>query len=153
MGFLDCYVNFAAILGKLLSKYPDDVADLIEDAVYKYGAEYACADENECYEELSRVIKDFARALGSDKEEVVRFCRDSATYVNESCFNKCVPKVYEDISKNTNLRNMYSLNDKDFMSMAMVQCDAICTKFNVEKYEECIERLFPRKKSHTEESP
>ncbi|AWR96993.2 hypothetical protein DFR86_05080 [Acidianus sulfidivorans JP7] len=148
-GFLDSLINFAVILGILLRKYPEDIANDIEDAIYEDDYTYACSDYNECYEELSRVVEDFRRALYSEEEKVVRFCRDSATYVDNSCINSCVSKAYNEIkTKSVYLREHFGYGDEDFMDLARSQCNVICTKFDAKKYDECIERLYPRKGPH-----
>ncbi|WP_369611446.1 hypothetical protein [Sulfurisphaera javensis] len=150
---INSMVNFAVILGILLSKYSEEIADEIEDRIYD-GNSYPCLDYNECYNYLSKFVDDIynlVKSEASEKEfEALHICRSQAIEVDENCVNSCFNQVYERL-KNLPYYTQWHLgapDDEGLREAAKAQCEYICSKFNMSKYEECLKNLYPRKGPH-----
>ncbi|BFH73298.1 hypothetical protein SJAV_12420 [Sulfurisphaera javensis] len=150
---INSMVNFAIIVGILLSKYTEDIADEIEEYLYD-GSSYPCLNYDECYKYLEKVIDDIYNVIQSEageKElEALRICRSQAIEVNNSCVNSCFNQVYERL-KNLPYYTQWHLgapDDEGLREAAKAQCEYICSKFNMSKYEECLKNLYPRKGPH-----
>ncbi|BCS92042.1 hypothetical protein [Metallosphaera javensis (ex Sakai et al. 2022)] len=144
--YLSSAVNFAIVIGNILSRYPEDVVDELEKELYKH--HFSCSDQGHCYSEMSRVAQDIYNVLsqlGSDQElEALEICHEEATTLDETCYWNCVDRV-SDYLKHLPIIDMLHLSPSpyDIRRASQAQCREVCTKFNESRYQECLKWIYP----------
>ncbi|MEM4956965.1 MAG: hypothetical protein QXN28_09900, partial [Metallosphaera sp.] len=149
--YISTAVNFAVVLGIILSQYPEDVVDDLEKELYRH--EFSCSNQDQCYSEMSKITQDIYNVLsqqGSDKElEALRVCHAEATTLDETCYWNCVDRVYESLKRLPLFERLHiSPSPEELRWDAQTQCKEACIKFNEKRYLECLKQIYPSRGTH-----
>jgi len=155
--FLKAYINLAIAVGLILSSFPEDYQDEVED--YIYGSEFSnCQDLKECEDEVRIIANDIYNSLQSEDSDklisIVHYCHEESISVDKDCYNSCFSQ-FKDKIKRLSVWDYYHLGEdgKDELAsiMAEEECKKVCSKFNANKYEECMKNLYPGIRRHITE--
>lgn len=149
--YISTAVNFAVVLGIILSQYPEDVVDDLKKELYRH--EFSCSNQDQCYSEMSKITQDIYNVLsqqGSDKElEALRVCHAEATTLDETCYWNCVDRVYESLKRLPLFERLHiSPSPEELRWDAQTQCKEACIKFNEKRYLECLKQIYPSRGTH-----
>ncbi|MCG3107808.1 hypothetical protein L3N51_00073 [Metallosphaera sp. J1] len=149
--YVSSAINFAVVLGTILSQYPEDVVDDLEKELYKH--EFSCSNPEQCYSEMNKIAQDIYNVLVQqdwDKElEALQICHAEATILDQTCYWNCVDRVYESLRRLPLFDRLHlSPSSNELRSDAQAQCRETCTKFNEERYLECLRQIYPSKVTH-----
>ncbi|MFP3399928.1 hypothetical protein, partial [Acidianus sp.] len=157
ISYLKAYMNLAIAVGLILSSFPEDYQDEIED--YIYGSEFSnCQDLKECENEVRIIANDIYNSLQSEDSDklvsIVHHCHEESISVDKDCYNSCLSQ-FKDKIKRLSVWDYYHLAEdgKDELAsiMAEEECKKVCSKFNANKYEECMKNLYPSIRRHITE--